>query len=65
LRLVKIVAATGAMAAVLHLLRNNGLIVMVPAGLVAYAAALAALRVLSAEEMARVRSELAPRGRTS
>jgi peptidoglycan biosynthesis protein MviN/MurJ (putative lipid II flippase) len=57
-RAVKIVVATGAMAAVLHLTRGVGLAVQVPAGAAVYLAALAALRVLSPEEIARLRSDV-------
>ena len=60
-RLAKIAAATAAMAVALHLLRGAGLAVLIPAGLAVYALALAVTRVLSAEEIARVRSDLATR----
>jgi O-antigen/teichoic acid export membrane protein len=62
-RALKIVLATGAMAAVLHLSRGAGLAVQVPAGAAVYLAALAALRVLSPEEIARLRSDVSSRDR--
>lgn len=61
-RAVKIVAATAAMAAVLLLLRGKGLAVLVPAGLVTYGLVLAVTRVLSAAEIARLRSDVSGAG---